>query len=64
MNNTPAKKKSADETVSAPKGKRLGDLPGLLASLPRPGVENAEDFARDLAAIRKGMEIGLGEPDE
>ncbi len=41
-----------------PAGKRLGELPGLLASVPRLGLE-ADDFAADLNAARE--EIALGE---
>lgn len=38
------------ELRPVPAGKRLGDLPALLAALPR--LEDADDFAADLAAAR------------
>lgn len=39
-------------------GMRLGDLPRMLASLPRLGVEDAAAFLNDLATARHEM----GEP--
>jgi antitoxin (DNA-binding transcriptional repressor) of toxin-antitoxin stability system len=39
-----------------PTGKRLGELPGLLASVPRLGPE-ADDFAADLNAAREGIAL-------
>ncbi len=39
-----------------PVGKRLGELPGLLASVPRLGRE-ADDFAADLNAARAEMAL-------
>jgi antitoxin (DNA-binding transcriptional repressor) of toxin-antitoxin stability system len=40
-----------------PTGKRLGELPGLLASVPRLGPE-AEDFAVELNVAREEIERG------
>ena len=36
-------------------GRKLGELPGLMHSLPRLSSEDAEDFAWDLAEIRNSM---------
>jgi antitoxin (DNA-binding transcriptional repressor) of toxin-antitoxin stability system len=41
------------ELVPPARGRRLGDLPGILASLPRLGVEEAECFAVDVEDGRK-----------
>jgi antitoxin (DNA-binding transcriptional repressor) of toxin-antitoxin stability system len=38
-----------------PAGKRLGDLPALLASLPHLSPEEATAFDRDLAAAREAL---------
>ncbi len=44
-----------------PAGKRLGDLPGLLRSLPR--LEDAAEFAADIEAARDGIgHAGLVDP--
>lgn len=43
------------ELRPVPAGMRLGDLPGLLASLPRLGPEDAAAFEDDLAAARDQM---------
>ncbi len=43
------------ELRPVPTGKRLGELPGLLASVPRLGAE-ADDFAADLNAAREELE--------
>ena len=39
-----------------PTGRRLGDLPTLLASLPRLSPEEAASFARDLEEARAQLE--------
>lgn len=41
-----------------PTGKRLGDLPGLLAAVPRLSAQGADAFAADLDAQRKELEGG------
>lgn len=41
-------KKPVAELRPIPAGKHLGDLPGILASLPRLGEAHAEEFAADL----------------
>jgi antitoxin (DNA-binding transcriptional repressor) of toxin-antitoxin stability system len=46
-------KKPVAELRPVPRGKKLGELPQLLKSLPRLSAEEATDFAGDLAAIRK-----------
>jgi antitoxin (DNA-binding transcriptional repressor) of toxin-antitoxin stability system len=38
-----------------PAGTRLGDLPGLLASLPRLSPDEAADFAADIGTARKDL---------
>lgn len=43
------------ELRPVPAGLRLGDLPALLASLPRLGPEEAAAFDADLAAARDEM---------
>lgn len=48
-------KKVLAELHPAPKGRRLGDLPELLKSLPRVEPKDARDFARDVAAARTGL---------
>jgi antitoxin (DNA-binding transcriptional repressor) of toxin-antitoxin stability system len=39
-----------------PAGRRLGDLPSLLASLPRLSSEEAASFARDLEEARTELD--------
>ena len=41
-----------------PMGKRLAELPGLLASLPHLPASEAEAFAADLDAARDALEGG------
>ncbi len=44
--------KPVAEIVPVPVGRRLGDLPDLLASLPRLGKEGAASFAEDIDSAR------------
>jgi antitoxin (DNA-binding transcriptional repressor) of toxin-antitoxin stability system len=44
--------KAVAELRPLPAGRRLGELPGLLASLPRLGATEADAFADDLDAAR------------
>jgi antitoxin (DNA-binding transcriptional repressor) of toxin-antitoxin stability system len=44
------------ELSPVPAGRRLGDLSGLLASLPRVGAEEAEAMAGDLDRLRAELE--------
>jgi antitoxin (DNA-binding transcriptional repressor) of toxin-antitoxin stability system len=48
--------KSVAELSPVPRGTRLGDLPGLLASLPRLSDDEAEAFARDLVRARDELD--------
>lgn len=48
-------KKVLAELHPAPQGRRLGDLPGILKSLPRLGPEDAAVLARDVAEGRRGL---------
>ena len=43
------------ELVPVPREMRLAELPHLLASLPRLGVEDAAAFHADLAVARGGL---------
>ena len=43
------------ELRPVPAGTRLGDLPTLLASLPRLGEDDADAFAADLETARSGL---------
>jgi antitoxin (DNA-binding transcriptional repressor) of toxin-antitoxin stability system len=45
-------RRAVAELRPVPAGMRLGDLPGLLASLPRLGPEDAAAFEDDLASAR------------
>jgi hypothetical protein len=45
-------RRAVAELRPVPVGMRLGDLPELLASLPRLGAEEAAAFETDLAAAR------------
>jgi antitoxin (DNA-binding transcriptional repressor) of toxin-antitoxin stability system len=47
--------KAVAELSPVPTGVRLGDLPSLLASLPRLSEEDAEEFARDLERAREEL---------
>lgn len=48
--------KAVAELSPVPAGTRLGDLPGLLESLPRLSAEEAEAFAEDLERARSELE--------
>jgi hypothetical protein len=48
--------KPVAELRPLPTGKRLGDLPGFLASLPR--LDDAAEFAADLDAAREELPRG------
>lgn len=48
------------ELRPVPSGRRLAELPGLIASLPRLSATEADEFAADLDAARDelaGMEV-------
>lgn len=47
--------KPVAELRPIPTGKALGDLPGLLASLPRLSAEDAETSSTDLAHARADL---------
>ena len=47
--------KAVAELRPLPMGKRLAELPALLASLPRLGTEEATQFADDLRAAREEL---------
>ena len=46
-------RRAVAELRPVPSGMRLGDLPGLLASLPRLGSDDAAAFEEDLAIARE-----------
>lgn len=48
--------KPVAELRPLPAGKRLGDLPGLVAALPR--LDDAAEFAADLDAAREELSSG------
>lgn len=48
-------KKAVAELRPLPNGRRLGDLPAILRSLPRLGKEDAAAFAADLEAARAAL---------
>jgi antitoxin (DNA-binding transcriptional repressor) of toxin-antitoxin stability system len=48
-------RRAVAELRPVPSGMRLGDLPGLLASLPRLGPEDAAEFEDDLAVAREQL---------
>ncbi|MEX1184783.1 MAG: hypothetical protein WEF86_16375, partial [Gemmatimonadota bacterium] len=51
------------ELTPVPGGARMGELPALLASLPRIDDEDAEQFARDLQESRDALnEAAPGDP--
>jgi len=52
--------KPVAELTPVPSGTRLGDLPSLMASLPRLSADDAEAFAEDLARARE--EAGASSP--
>lgn len=47
--------KPVAELAPVPKGKRLGELPGLLSSLPRLSEAEASEFADDLDEARSSL---------
>lgn len=49
-------RRAVAELRPVPAGKRLGELPGLLASLPRLGEADAAALADDLAVARGELE--------
>ena len=57
--------KPVAELGPAPAGRRLGELPGLLDSLPRLSEAEAREFAEDLAEARAVMpEVEVRDPWE
>lgn len=44
------------QLTPVPMGRRVGDLPGLLASLPRLGEGEAKSFGEDLASARESLQ--------
>lgn len=48
-------RRAVAELRPVPTGMRLGDLPGLLASLPRLGPEDAASFEDDLTTAQDQM---------
>jgi antitoxin (DNA-binding transcriptional repressor) of toxin-antitoxin stability system len=53
----------AELVPAPPAGRRLAELPAVLASLPRLGPEEAESFADDLERIRAPAEATMpGDP--
>jgi antitoxin (DNA-binding transcriptional repressor) of toxin-antitoxin stability system len=54
--------KPVAELGPVPTGTRLGELEGLLASLPRLGEEEAEALAEDMAASR--VELDMRPPED
>jgi len=54
-------KRPVAEVIPAPRGRRLAELPGILANLPRLAPEDIEHFGHDLDDARRAM--GLEETD-
>ena len=53
-------KEQMAELRPVPHGRRLGELPELLESLPRLSVDETEAFARDISVVREfGIVPGL-----
>lgn len=50
------------ELSPPPLGRRLGDLPGVLATLPRLDSEDAEAMAAELDAARDELGVTDGDP--
>jgi antitoxin (DNA-binding transcriptional repressor) of toxin-antitoxin stability system len=48
-------RKTVAELRPVPAGRRLGELPALLASLPRLSAEDVEAFAEDLSRATGGL---------
>ena len=51
-------RKPVAELRPVPGGRRLGDLPGLLRSLPQLSKSDVAAFAKDVAAARKANATG------
>jgi antitoxin (DNA-binding transcriptional repressor) of toxin-antitoxin stability system len=45
--------KAVAELTPVPSGRRLGDLPNLVASIPRLSEDEASAFAEDLERVRR-----------
>lgn len=52
--------KPVAELRPVPEGRRLGDLPAILESLPRLGADEADAFARDLRDVRDELNALAG----
>lgn len=50
------------ELAPPPRGRRLGDLPALLADLPGLGPDEAERMGRDIDEARGLLGPGAGDP--
>jgi hypothetical protein len=48
-------KKAVAELRPVPQGRRLGDLPAIVAALPRLDRKVADDFIRDVEKVRAAM---------
>ncbi|OGV70551.1 MAG: hypothetical protein A3K19_24830 [Lentisphaerae bacterium RIFOXYB12_FULL_65_16] len=56
-------KKPVAELRPLPSGRRLGDLPGILRSLPRLSKTDAAAFAADVETARRAIDArGLRDP--
>ena len=51
-------RKPVAELRPVPGGRRLGDLPGILGSLPHLAKSDATSFAKDVEASRKALSTG------
>ena len=54
-------KRPVAEVIPAPRGRRLAELPGILAGLPRLSAEDVEHFAHDVDEARR--RVGSEETD-
>jgi antitoxin (DNA-binding transcriptional repressor) of toxin-antitoxin stability system len=50
------------ELAPPPRGRRLGDLPALLADLPRLGPEEAGRMEKDIEEARHALGTASGDP--
>jgi len=51
------------ELRPVPSGRRLGDLPSMMASLPRLSVEDADSFAQDVTSAKRELaQTGTSDP--
>jgi len=58
-------RKAVAELRPVPSGRRLGDLLGILRSLPHLSQEEADAFSKDLTEARQGLPAeGLRDPWE